>query len=125
MKKIVSCFLSIVFLSFNALAKEISLECFIVFEGKEYPYSILLDTDKMTVGYNNQSFELFSSTDTYYFKEPKIIAGLLNMSTFSISREDLSFIEIFTISSIRFPELPPTVREHLGSCKIVENTNLI
>ena len=125
MKKIVSCLLAIFFLSFNALAKEISLECFIVFEGKEYPSSILLDTDKMTVGYNNQSFELFSSTDTYYFEEPKIIAGLLKMNTFFISREDLSYREMNTISSIKFPELTPSVSEHFGYCKIVENTNLI
>ena len=125
MKKIIICFLAIFFLPFNSLAKEISLECVIVHEGIEYSAPLLLDTDKMTAGYNNQSFKLFSSTDTYYFEERKIIVGLLNVNTFFISREDLSFSHVETISSIKFPELPPTESIYLGSCKIVENTNLI
>ena len=133
MKKIVLCFLAIVFLSFNAKAKEISLECVIGENEVTAESSILLDTDKMTAEVKYYKYgvvrrkspvvQLFSKTDTYFFTYSEYDNFYESEYQYEINRTDFSFWITSRMIDIEYNDIVMKVTNN-GTCKVIEDKNV-
>jgi antitoxin component YwqK of YwqJK toxin-antitoxin module len=102
----------------------ILLECSLSVTG---PTKILLDTDNMTAGLESISIlsKLFSTVDTYYFHNQEYASAQYRYKyTHIINRKDLSYQKKQYTVEIE------TLKEWLtgaerGSCKIIEDKNII